>query len=87
LGQTDHSLSHTLERVAAAVVGGVLLVGGEGMLASLVPGALPCTVVSSGRSFEWLVSNDRNSHRVDAYLRQIIPGVVTCFCRLRRQSA
>ncbi len=56
----------TLESIAAAVIGGVSLRGGEGTVWSPLQGALFVTVLSNGM----------NLQRVDGYIQQIILGVV-----------
>ena len=56
----------TLESIAAAVIGGVSLRGGEGTVWSPIQGALFITVLSNGM----------NLQRVDGYIQQIILGVV-----------
>ncbi|NKM31877.1 ABC transporter permease [Rhizobium laguerreae] len=56
----------TLESIAAAVVGGVKLSGGEGGIAAAVLGALFVTVLSNGM----------NLTQVDGYLQQICLGAI-----------
>jgi ribose/xylose/arabinose/galactoside ABC-type transport system permease subunit len=56
----------TLESIAAAVIGGVALRGGEGGALSAVIGALFITVLSNGMNFV----------RVDGYVQMIVLGVV-----------
>lgn len=56
----------TLESIAAAVVGGVRLSGGEGGVAAAVFGALFVTVLSNGM----------NLTQVDGYLQQICLGAI-----------
>lgn len=56
----------TLESIAAAVVGGVKLSGGEGGVAAAVLGALFVTVLSNGM----------NLAQVDGYLQQICLGAI-----------
>jgi ribose transport system permease protein len=56
----------TLESIAAAVIGGVALRGGEGGALSAVIGALFVTVLSNGM----------NLTRVDGYVQMIVLGVV-----------
>lgn len=71
----------TLESIAAAVIGGVSLRGGEGTVWSPIIGALFITVLSNGM----------NLLRVDGYIQQIILGSVIIAAifldRLRRHSA
>jgi len=56
----------TLESIAAAVVGGVRLAGGEGGAGAAVLGALFVTVLANGM----------NLARIDGYLQQICLGVI-----------
>jgi len=56
----------TLESIAAAVVGGVRLSGGEGGVAAAVLGALFVTVLANGM----------NLVQIDGYLQQICLGVI-----------
>lgn len=56
----------TLESIAAAVVGGVKLSGGEGGVASALLGALLVTILSNGM----------NLMQVDGYLQQICLGII-----------
>jgi ribose/xylose/arabinose/galactoside ABC-type transport system permease subunit len=56
----------TLESIAAAVIGGVALRGGEGGALSAVIGALFVTVLSNGMNFV----------RVDGYVQMIVLGIV-----------
>jgi ribose transport system permease protein len=56
----------TLEAIAAAVVGGVHLSGGEGGVGAAVLGALFITVLSNGM----------NLVQIDGYLQQICLGVI-----------
>ncbi len=71
----------TLESIAAAVIGGVSLRGGEGTVFSPIVGALFITVLSNGM----------NLLRVDGYIQQIILGAVIVAAifvdRLRRQRS
>ncbi len=71
----------TLESIAAAVIGGASLRGGEGTVVSPIIGALFVTVLSNGM----------NLSRVDGYIQQIILGAVIIAAifldRLRRQRA
>jgi ribose transport system permease protein len=79
-GEPNMGGSLTLESIAAAVVGGVSLRGGEGTVVSPVLGALLVTVLSNGM----------NLLRIDGYFQQIILGVVIIAAifldRLRRTS-
>jgi ribose transport system permease protein len=56
----------TLESIAAAVVGGVRLTGGEGGVGSAVLGAIFITVLSNGM----------NLLQVDGYIQQICLGAI-----------
>jgi ribose transport system permease protein len=56
----------TLESIAAAVIGGVSLRGGEGAITSPILGALFVTVLSNGM----------NLLRIDGYIQQMILGAV-----------
>jgi ribose transport system permease protein len=56
----------TLESIAAAVVGGVRLTGGEGGVTAALIGALFITVLSNGM----------NLIQVDGYLQQIFLGLI-----------
>lgn len=71
----------TLESIAAAVIGGVALRGGQGTIFSPVLGALFTTVLSNGM----------NLLRVDGYVQQMILGAVIIAAifidRLRRHRA
>ena len=70
----------TLESIAAAVIGGVSLRGGEGTIVAPILGALFVTVLSNGM----------NLMRIDGYIQQMILGAVVIaavfFDRLRRQQ-
>lgn len=57
----------TLESIAAAVVGGVRLTGGEGGVTAALLGALFITVIS----------NAMNLVQVDGYLQQVLLGLIT----------
>ena len=65
--------------VAAAVIGGVTLRGGEGRIIHCIVGGLFVTILSNGM----------NMVRVDGYIQQIILGVIiiaaVCIDRLRTQ--
>ena len=71
----------TLESIAAAVIGGVSLRGGEGTVWSPLLGALFITVLSNGM----------NLLRIDGYIQQITLGTVIILAifldRVRRQRA
>jgi len=56
----------TLESIAAAVVGGVRLTGGEGGVGAAVIGALLVTVLANGM----------NLAQIDGYLQQICLGAI-----------
>ena len=65
-GEPNIGGSITLESIAAAVIGGVALRGGEGGALAAVIGALFITVLSNGM----------NLTRVDGYVQMIVLGVV-----------
>lgn len=79
-GEPNMGGNLTLESIAAAVVGGVSLRGGEGTILSPILGALFVTVLSNGM----------NLLRIDGYIQQMILGAVIIAAifldRIRRQQ-
>lgn len=65
-GEPNLGASLTLETIAAAVLGGMRLRGGEGSMAAPVLGALFITVLSNGMALV----------QVDGYLQQVLLGLV-----------
>jgi ribose transport system permease protein len=68
-----------LQSIAAAIIGGVSLRGGEGRVVHCIVGGLFVTVLSVGM----------NLARVDGYIQQIVLGIVVvaavCLDTLRRR--
>lgn len=71
-GEPNLGASLTLESIAAAVVGGVRLSGGEGGASAALFGALLVTVLSNGM----------NLVRIDGYLQQTVLGAIIIVCLL-----
>jgi ribose transport system permease protein len=65
-GEPNLGSSLTLESIAAAVVGGVRLNGGEGGVAAALVGAL----------FVTILSNVMNLSQIDGYLQQVFLGLI-----------
>ena len=71
-GEPNLGASLTLESIAAAVVGGVRLSGGEGGVLAALFGALLVTVLSNGM----------NLVQIDGYLQQTVLGAIIIVCLL-----